>query len=186
MKFKTLAAENFFKSPGLHPDARSAAVDFDHWSTQQGLPEALVADVQRSKVQLTDIYFGRYKDLRALAVIGSIDRLSIEDQELAKICRSLTDTQLLAKAEDRFSWHCVGCGIDFSGNPYSTVRPEKNKPSQTERVHAYFEKLYEKPKWEYLRHVVVGDKPHFHLGRRDYDWKEKYKLTSPGVINGTA
>ncbi len=168
MQFKTPGIEAFFKGPLLHPDARRAAVDFDHWSGKNGLPEAVVSDLQRSKQRLTETYFGRFKDLRALAIVGTLANQSPEDQLLAMKLKDLGDAVLLSMAKDRFSWHIVGSGIDFSGNKYSN--------RQADKIHEYFTGLYKKPDWEYLKHIVIGDKPHFHLGRRDYAWKEKYQL----------
>lgn len=171
MKFKTPGMQLYFKSDRIHPDLRRAAIDFEHWSGANGLPEPLVSDLQRSQAELVEMYFQRFRDLRALDEMGTIVHLDTENRNLALSLRGDTDEELKRKAEGRFSWHCVGCAVDFSSRPYNM--------DQLERIGSYFEERFGKeadPKnlWEFLLHSVVGRAPHFHLGRRDPDYRKKF------------
>lgn len=168
MKFKTTSMELFFRGDLCQRDMHREAEDFDIWSARHGLPEPTVSDLQRPKQRNTDIYFARNVELRTAATTGDLSKLSLKDQEKAKWCRGKSDAELLRDAEAQVSWHCFGCAVDFSGNAYT--------PEQREEINAYFEARLHRPMWEYMLHRVVGENPHFHIGRRDFDHRRRVQL----------
>ncbi len=171
MRFKTPEMKAFFDTPLVHPQLKMACLEFDKWCQSKMLPEPLVSDLQRTKKENTAIYFKRYLELRQLARIGQLGKLSQEDRELALHCQDQTDANLKESASSRFSWHCVNMAADFSGSVFA--------PSERERVSTYL-KRFRLPDWEKKVHAVAGG-VHFHLARRDFSARTRLEKNQVGA-----
>jgi hypothetical protein len=71
------------------------------------------------------------------------------------------------KARRKFSWHLCLCAADLRHRDYS--------PEQAAQITAWVQERCASPLWELLVEETTGTGPHFHLGRRDYEWRRKYE-----------
>ncbi len=67
----------------------------------------------------------------------------------------------------RRSWHVYRCAVDFRNHDYADA--------DRDMILGWLRNRCPRPMWEVLEHVIVGNKPHFHLGRRDFEWRRKFE-----------
>lgn len=167
----------------LHPELLDLALRFADYSAQNGMPRPIVTDMIRYKSEQRAIYVKV-----GLAMIAELKKGTLDGDKRAEAERlaDLTPEGLAKWAEDKFSWHLVGCALDFrteqSGKPVYT-------PSQHRLVLAWFRKETHRQQpgdpaaqlWEFLEHDV-GRGDHMHVGRRDFGWRRTFaRRDSPEV-----
>lgn len=164
MKFKIpTMADDFLR---VHPDVQDLARLFESWSRDQGLPEPVVTDVIRTKSQQRAIYVPYAQELIA-DFEGGVP-MQDNDRALAIKLMDLNDDGIAQWAEQRFSWHLVGCAVDLRSRDYTAP--------QLAAVLGWFRRMALPPTFEFLEHDV-GRGDHMHLGRRDFAWRNSFKVT---------
>ena len=192
--------------PLIHPDLRSLLTDLDHWSQAQRIRRPVITDLIRSGAKQKLIYLNFWTELAAELVTkgvidsGPADRTKQMRNEAVKLLvkqRALPDAiplilsgvplkpetrvslahclrpeTLEEYARLRFTWHFCNCAADLRTRHYA----------QTEKARAFAwleARCIPRHAWELLEHDTAG--PHFHVARKDEEWKRRY---APEFIKG--
>jgi hypothetical protein len=142
MKFKFPYLQTQLYS--VHGDVRNALDKLDGWSMKKGFRELVITHVLRTPAEMEDIYWA-----------------SIQERT------GVGEVEARLRAREKFSWHLVGCAVDFRNTEYSK--------EQLEEVMAYLRAGRYIPMWEILSHDV-GRGAHGHIGRKDFTWRSLKRL----------
>lgn len=176
MKFKVESWAALY--PLAHPELRELIANFETWSAQNGLPEPILTDLFRTVQDQIRIYVPHYQRLQAALEPGphqwQMDPegdgtwrdLTVAEKDEAKELRAKTKEELEHRASTRWTWHLARCAVDVRTFHYSWT--------QKKAAVAWFKARTPKPGWGFLEHDTTG--PHFHVERRDYEWRTLFAL----------
>lgn len=163
MKFKDASLDLEFHG-ALMPEVRTAIIDLDDWSHDNGLPEVVVTHVLRTDDDSEAIYAKH-----AAALLGKLKTghpLSDSDRKLASTLDAMTPEDVRAWARSRFSWHKVAAAVDLRNKQYTR--------EQLSNVMRFLREGRTIGPWEILSHDVSNG-AHIHVGRRDPKWRSTYE-----------
>lgn len=85
----------------------------------------------------------------------------------------MSDAEAQDKAFRRFSYHLCACAADFR----HTVKPYM--ADEQKRIWEWLAKHCTGSEWELLEHDLGWGK-HFHIARRDFEWRRKWEQSEAG------
>ncbi len=156
----------------LHPATRGLLLEFERWSTEEGLPSPVITMLGRTLKENADIYVAFWS--RVVAAYHDGKDLSDADTRVALAKRGKSSAELRAEAEQRFSWHLVNCAADVRTRHYSEPDLARVELFFRERVMVPAEPGVEpecKPDYEFQVHDVAG--PHLHIAFKSFDYRKK-------------
>lgn len=149
--------------PGCHPELVTVLREFELWSHAQELPEPIVVELWRTPRQQGDIY---------MAVWRSEARVTLQSRAAPVAARTraleierMTEDELRAVAEKKFSWHICRCAVDLRTMHYGR--------EELASVVRWFQERCPKPMWELVTEKH-GTGAHIHCARRAFDWRAKF------------